>query len=323
MQLRDNEADEPKKGLLEMLKYCLAAMSLKAFSASNLTKGIYRKLGNAVGGKRRATSQMPDYYLARIDRMLEIARVHGVPKHGDKMIELGTGWLHWEAITTRLFFDVRGVLFDVWDNRQMAGLKNYMKQLDQVLHRTNADASQIAGARQLIREIVEMKDYAEVYDRLGFEYVLNSNGSLADLEQESFDLVVSAGVLEHIHASNARAYVSGIAGLLKPGGYSVHSINLRDHLCQYDTEVSIKQYLKYPDWIWRLCFENDVQYINRIQRRDWIELFWQAGLTLVVEDAQEENLSGIRVSKNYEKYTQKDLSCGGLDLVHEKKQGPT
>jgi predicted SAM-dependent methyltransferase len=250
--------------------------------------------------------------------MLRIAKSYGVPKDGDRLIELGTGWLHWEAITVRLFFDVHGILFDVWDNRQMNGLKNYIEQLDASLDKLDANNTQRTAAHKLISKIREANDYQELYKLLGFEYVLDHKGSLNLLDKESFDLVVSAGVLEHIHAKDASDFVHGIATLLKPGGYSVHSINIRDHLYQYDSTVSRKQYLQYPHWIWRLCFENDVQYINRLQRSEWLDLFRNAGLVLVEEEVEAEDLSGVTVATVYKKYEENDLRCGGLKLVHRK-----
>src|SRR5437763_221401 len=113
-----------------MVKYCLTAMALKGFSYSPLTRRIYRRLGNNIGGKKRATSPMPSYYIDRINRMLRISRRFGLPKAGTRLIELGTGWCHWEALTTRLFFDVQATLYDVWDNRQISALKYYLEQLD-------------------------------------------------------------------------------------------------------------------------------------------------------------------------------------------------
>ncbi|MFZ4790764.1 MAG: methyltransferase domain-containing protein, partial [Candidatus Competibacteraceae bacterium] len=296
----------------------ISAMALKAFSCSHLTKRIYRALGNTLGSKKRAVGQMPTYYLDRINRMLRIANELGVPKNGDRLIELGTGWLHWEAITTKLFYNVHGILFDVWDNRQMDGLKNYIEQLDNSLDKLDADNIQRTSAHKLISKIREVTGYDDLYKLLGFEYVLDHRGSLNLLEKESFDLVVSAGVLEHIYAKDASDFVYGIATLLKPGGYSVHSINIRDHLCQYDSTVSCKQYLQYPHWVWSLCFENDVQYINRIQRSEWLELFRKAGLVLVEEEVETEDLSGLKVATVYQKYDENDLRCGGLNLVHRK-----
>jgi hypothetical protein len=39
--------------------------------------------------------------------MLSLQRQHSIVKTGDRIIELGTGWLHWDALIWRLFYDVR------------------------------------------------------------------------------------------------------------------------------------------------------------------------------------------------------------------------
>ena len=201
-----------------MFKYCLSAIALKAFSSSHLTKRMYRGLGNTLGSQKRAVGQMPPFYLDRINRMLRIAKSYGGPKNGDRLIELGTGWLHWEALATRLFFDVSGVLFDVWDNRQINGIKNYIESLYNSLDQLDIDNAQRTLATELILKIREVNDYQDLYNLLGFEYVLDNNGSLSLFERESFDIAVSAGVLEHIHAKDAPNFVEGIMRSLKPGG---------------------------------------------------------------------------------------------------------
>lgn len=301
-----------------MIKYCLSAMALKAFSSSYLAKRSYRALGNTLGGKKRAVGQMPTHYLSRINRMLRIAKAYGVPKNGDRLLELGTGWLHWEAITTCLFFDVHGILFDVWDNRQMDGIKNYLIQLDNSLDKLDADNTQRARARKLILQILETNDFQSLYKLLGFEYVLDHRGTLNLFEKESFELVVSAGVLEHIYYKDASDFVFGIASLLKPGGYSVDSIIIRDHLFQYDSTVSPKHYLQYNNRIWKLFFENDVQYINRIQRSDWLRFYRKAGLVKVEEEVETVDLSGLKVASDFQKFDNNDLRCGVLKIVHRK-----
>src|SRR5262245_55360107 len=122
-----------------MVKYVLAATALKAFSWSSSTMRLYRGLGNKFGAKKRASGIMPTYYFERVNRMLRLHKRHGIVKNGDRLLELGTGWLHWEAITCRLFFDIQAVLFDVWDNRQLSGLKNYITQLDAMLEKLDVE----------------------------------------------------------------------------------------------------------------------------------------------------------------------------------------
>jgi hypothetical protein len=105
-----------------------------------------------------------------------------------------------------------------------------------------------------------------------------------------------------------------------PGGYSIHSINIRDHLYLYDQTASPKQYLHYPDWVWKLLFENDVQYINRIQRSNWLQLFESAGLSLIREDVEVVNVASEKVSALYRQQAETDLTCGGLNIVHRKPE---
>jgi hypothetical protein len=301
-----------------MLKYLLTAASLKAFSCSPLTRRIYRRMGNAVGERKRTTETPPDYYFERVNRMLAMNRRFGFPKDGDRFLELGTGWMHWEALTTRLFFDIEGVLFDVWDNRQFSGLQNYISKLEQRLEKLEATDAQKSRAGLWIGKIRQAQSFEQLYKILGFSYVIEESGTLDKLPPGSFDVVVSAGVFEHIYAQIVPGFVRGIAAALRSGGHSFHSINIRDHLYLYDRKVCPKQYLRYSEETWRRWFQNDVQYINRIQRPEWLEVFQKAGLELVDEEVQSDDLTGLVVADQYRRYDPLSLSCGGLVMVHRK-----
>ena len=301
-----------------MLKYYFVSIVLKAFSSSKISKNGYRYIGNYLGNKKRASEKIPSYYYSRINRMLRIKKKHGIPRDGDKIIEIGTGWLHWDAIIIRLFFDVTGVLFDVWDNRQIDGLKNYLSQLDNSIGEIDTDEEKRNKASKTIKSILEVENYNELYNMLGFEYIIDEKGSLDKLNKKSFDIVVSSGVLEHIYAENSENFVNSMAKLLKHGGYSVHSINIRDHLTQYDSTMSQKQYLKYSNLVWRLFFENKVQYFNRIQRSEWHKLFVKSGFVLLEEEVDMVDISNIKLSNQYKNKQLSDLECGGLNLVHKK-----
>ncbi len=302
-----------------MIRYFAAAAVLKFFSCSAQTRRMYRALGNSLGGLRRAKLQMPKLYFARVNRFLQLNRRIEIFKDGGRVLELGTGWLHWEAIIARLFFDVQCTLFDVWDNRQMKGLKNYVSQLGERVEKLDADALQRERAAGLIRKILKAKNFEDLYALLDFQYVVDPSGDLTKLETDGFDVVVSHGVLEHINSSILPKFVTKIGGLLKPGGYSVHHVNLRDHLYLYDKTVSTKQYLAYSDKTWTRWFQNQVQYINRVQCSQWHNLFKNAGLKLIEGRSSRENLSGLNIAEQYREYDRSDLECGSVTLIHQKE----
>ena len=115
-----------------MLTYRLTAAALKAFSFNDATKMAYRQLGNAIAGRRRARGIRLGY-VERADANLAFIEQHNAIADGMKLIELGTGWVHWEALFTRLFYDVEITLFDVWDNRQFGAFQTYLAALQAAL----------------------------------------------------------------------------------------------------------------------------------------------------------------------------------------------
>ena len=293
-----------------MVRYIGAAMALKAFSSSPRMRALYRKVGNHIGSRRRGTGQMPGYYAERVKRVLHLQRAHGLVQNGDRIIELGTGWLHWEALTLRLFYDIEAVLFDVWDNRQLSGLKNYLMQLAPMLNDGfGLTASERKRAHSLVESIMNVESFQELYTLLGFEYVVEPSGSLSQFESGSFQLVVSGGVLEHVKREALPRLIADTRRILSPGGWAVHSIDTSDHLSHYDGRMSKKMYLGLSERAWRYLCANDVQYINRVQRGEWISLLSGCGFELVEEETRRVDIARIKLAERYAQMDKRDLEC--------------
>jgi len=305
-----------------MVKYVAAAVALKCMSAGAPTRRFYRALGNKIGNNRRSSGVMPSYYLERVRRTLQVANQLAIVRDGDRAIELGTGWLHWEALTLRLFWDVEVVLFDVWDNRQLGGLKNYWRQLRALLE-TNVPATpaQIRRAHAVLDSVAKVDSFEELYDLMGFRYVVQQDGSLAQFADASFDLVVSAGVLEHVHRNSVSSMAAGMRRILKDQGFALLSIDTSDHLSHYDPAVSKKKYLGYSEPTWKLLFENEVQYINRMQRGEWMELFKANAFDVVEEDSRRVDISNVRPTSVYSGMTPEDLACTTVRATLRKSGG--
>ena len=299
-----------------MVKYITTAVALKCSSSTPFTRRIYRGLGNMLGGKRRRQGKMPLYYAERLKRMLRLTREHQIVRDGDRILELGTGWLHWEALTLRLFFDVEAVLYDVWDNRQLGGMKNYLGQLQGML---NADfglsPAELKRAVGLIDRILQVASFDELYKMLGFEYHVESSGSLSRYVDSSFQLVVSAGVLEHVNRGALPLLIPETRRVLKPGGWALHSIDTSDHLAHYAKSVSRKFYLSIPEWKWKLLCENEVQYINRLQRGEWLQLFKGSGFEIIEVDGQTVDISKLKLSEKYKNMDRRELECTVVRLA--------
>lgn len=74
----------------------------------------------------------------------------------------------------------------------------------------------------------------------------------------SVDVIASFAVLEHLHRLG-RAFAA-MARLLKPGGWMVHDVDLRDHT-DFNRPLD---FLRYPPWLWNIWRWN-LSYMNRLR----------------------------------------------------------
>ncbi len=302
-----------------MIKYIMTAAALKMFSISPQTKWVYRQLGNTLGQRRRIQRGLGRPRLARAKKILELCKRHHAIQHGDRLLEVGTGWVHWESTIIRLFYDVEITLFDVWDNRHLEAYKHHLRQLEQIVD-SELDMNPVQQERVhgLLRAISKANSFDDIYKLLGFSYVINPSGTLKQFQDESFALIFSCNVLEHVDRDILPEFTQDFHRLLKPGGYSIHQIDPGDHLAYYDKSVSLKNYLRYSDNVWRRYFENQVQYFNRVQRPEWLAFFQKAGFETIEEESVSVDIGTMKIDKSYEGLEKQDLQCISLNVVHKK-----
>jgi hypothetical protein len=304
-----------------MIKYIALAAALKCFSASPQAKWVYRQLGNTLGQKRRIRHGLDMFRVDRVRKLLKICENHGAIKNGDRLLELGTGWIHWESTIIRLFYDVEITLFDVWDNRQLEAYKRYFGLFGEVIDKEfDLDAVQSRRVHGLLQTIASANSFDEIYSALNFSYVIDPSGALTQFQDQTFSLIFSCSVFEHFNRESLPTSIKELHRLLKPGGYSIQMIDLGDHLAYYDRSVCRKNYLRYSDKVWKLFFQNDVQYFNRVQPPEWLSYFRGAALELVEEDMQPLDIDSIKIDKKYANLDKKDLRCGVLTVVHQRPE---
>lgn len=297
-----------------MLKYALAGAALKAFSANTITKSAYRRIGNVIGERKRLAVDDLDIRIGRGDLLLDLVRKHDALRDGDRLLEIGTGWMHFYALYLRLFQEIEVTTLDIWDNRQFRALQACAAKLKARFEQTGRDPKAVTN----LRTVIEARDFEDMYDRLGMRYVIEPTGSINRFHARRFDFITSMHVLEHVPTQYLTALAADMYRTLEPGSVMIHQIGIDDHLAHYDAKANHKQYLRYPDWMWRLCFQNDVQYFNRVQTSEWLKLFEGTGFELVEQVAERTNIERLKVASRFQGYPRGDLECTILTLVHRK-----
>jgi hypothetical protein len=306
-----------------MIKYVAISTAAKAFSMNDTTRAAYRKLGNVVLERMRVSGGITQPYVDRAVRLVDYCDRLELLEPGDKVLELGTGWVHWEATVLRLFFDVEVTLYDVWDNRLLGAYTSWLSQLHDRIDEAFAHLpdDRRAQAKKIARQAMEVKTFDELYSTLNFTYVVDPSGELKGVPRNHYALAVSADVLEHVQGEQLPSYLADMRQCLVPGGASVHQIDLVDHFHYFDTKASPKNYYRYSDKAWRRWFESDVQYFNRIQRPTWMTLFENAGFELDVADDVSMHLAPLKLAPVYRDLGAEDLECMQLLTVHRNPRG--
>lgn len=296
-----------------MIKYLLAACALKSFSVNDTSRTLYRKIGNTLRQHKSLQRQRKiDPYIRRGNLFVSLCDKYKAVKSGDKLLEIGTGWMHWYSIYLRLFYNVSVTMLDVWDNRQLDATKTMLAEL---LVKSKNDPLHCKRIVEL-EKVLQIDTFEELYSLLDLEYVIEEKGSLCRFPDDSFNCVFSFHVLEHVPADNADELTKNIRRVLRPGGYSIHQIGLNDHLAHYDKKVSTKNYLRYSDTAWKRYFENTVQYFNRLQASDWLGFFSRHGFSLLETEAGFCDIESLPIDAKYRDYERRDLECVNLTMVH-------
>ena len=292
---------------------------LKLFSSTSFTRKCYRSVGNILGSWHHKRTGIRGHYVERSKLWFNLLEERHIVQNNSRLLEVGPGSAHWDAIFTKLLYDVEISLYDVWDCRQLEAIKYNATVLEKLID----DMANIAPTRReqshgLLRTISRVKSFEDLYRLLDFEYIVDQRGCLTGFSAASYDVVYSFNVLEHVKEGAILEFTKNLYRLLKPGGYSIHQIDLCDHLAYYHRSLLPKNYLRYSDKCWKRCFQNEVQYFNRLQRSEWLNIFQDTGLELVEEQSEFSEIGDFALSSRFRHLEKHDLECTTLTLIHRK-----
>ena len=301
-----------------MIRYVGASVVANVFSATPATQRSYRRLANGFETWRRTRMGLPELYVARVGLLASVIERNLNLTADDSVLEIGTGWVHWESLITRLVCDARVTMFDVVDNRLFPIFKLYAQALRPLLDTIGIPAERIDKAHVILDAVERATSFEQVYSALCWDYVIDGSGTMENLGEGTFDLIVSSDVLEHIDRAILRPFVERMFQLLRPGALAYHSIDLIDHLSYYDPKMPAKLYYRFDGAVWDKWVNSKVQYINRVQRPEWLSLFQEAGFECVSEEVTYGPHGNAKVHPSYANLSPAELEMNTLMLVFRK-----
>lgn len=161
----------------------------------------------------------------------------------------------------------------------------------------------------------------------GIEYLAPCDARKTDLESNSINFVTSTNTLEHIPLQDIQMILKECHRLLKPNSIMSFIIDYRDHYSFFDKNISVYNFLRYPDFIWKI-FNPSLHYQNRLRHKDYLNLIKSSGFVILEEHLNKvteddmQKIKKINLAKNFkEKYKLDDLILQYSHLILRKVLG--
>lgn len=251
-----------------------------------------------------------------------------VPMADLEILEIGSGW----HPALPLCFSLAGVrscrTYDI--------VRHMSEELTfRMLDRLEAHLPKIADAARINKHRVEWayaelkhaKTLDDLLDRARIRYMAPGDASATGLAESSVDMVYSNSVLEHVHPSILPALMKESMRILRPGGVAAHCVACNDHYAHFDRSISFVNFLRYSDAQWRMLWNNDLNYQNRLRKSDFLGAVREAGFEVVqvnttVRKGVKEALAEMAVAPEFRRYTEEDLETTSVDFIARKPDQP-
>ncbi len=149
--------------------------------------------------------------------------------------------------------------------------------------------------------------------KFGAEYLTDGLESFRKIPSQSIDFSFSHAVFEHIPLSEAGQFIQEIKRASKPGGFSSHSVDLKDHL-----GGSIN-HLRFSQKTWESpAIYNSGIYTNRLRFSEWMQLFKAEGTPYQILWKQAYPslpVSKSKLASQFQPLESRDLLINGFDVV--------
>jgi SAM-dependent methyltransferase len=156
-----------------------------------------------------------------------------------------------------------------------------------VLHHTNA-----AQAYACDVECYLPRDYMK---KLGVKYIKTTQHSNG-LPDSYINFAYCFDVLEHVR--EPKSFLRDVWRALSPGGIFFAKWDLRDHFHLDKEELWFNMH-RYDESTWSLMTSNRTNFVNRLQRQEWVELIREAGFEVVDITCEQSKLARESIFRTF------------------------
>jgi SAM-dependent methyltransferase len=252
----------------------------------------------------------PEIVVDRAVRVVEAARTGAKPIVGARLVEIGPGHTLGLAISLLLAGAAR---VEAVDTVRYAASQPDARSFTELWRRATeaglVDPTDVADPEAELARAAARLEYRVVDGREGWPF-----------PEQSKDIVYSFSVLEHVR--DLRGLLDESARVLRPGGLSIHTIDLRDHY-NLGPDENWLEFLEFDDRQWERMTSARSAWCNRMRAPELHELF--AEIFEVVEFSEETSDLPIgfdhrRVASRFQGFGPEELSVSSVSVVARRRE---
>lgn len=155
---------------------------------------------------------------------------------------------------------------------------------------------------------------------LGWEYRAPYMGWLTG-QFSALDLATSTQALLHVPRDVLSSIFRLVHQSLKPGGFFLATVHLRDLFADADPGITPYNHLRYSPWVWDRLVCSPLMSYNRLKAPDYRRLLLEAGFKIrefQVDPGQPDLLEKIQIHPSFRSYSREDLSAYHLFWAAQK-----
>ena len=282
-----------------------------------------------------------NYQLQKIKGSHSISYIDNTVKHGIKMIQLllenefqgvkgrnilevGTGWQPVFPILFSFLGAEKIYTYDHVPHLRHRLVKNTLSQIRKNFSFiTESLRIPINELRARNEKIITDRGLKMLLKSLNIEYVAPGNAACTELPDNSMDLFFSNAVLEHISKQVVIDITKEAMRILKKGSLYYNYIGLHDHYISFDKTISKVNFLKYPEFIWKILAKNKITYLNRLRNSQFIKIIKNCGCEILKVNAHIDRTSlkevkTMKLAKKFKGLEPEDLSIDLTEIVAKK-----
>jgi hypothetical protein len=259
--------------------------------------------------------------------MVQYLRAAGVETtEGWDTLEIGTGWYPVFPLCFALAGARSGCTVDL--NRHLnerltlEAVRALEAHLDEIASHAGKPPETV---RRQWKELASAGTLSAVLSAAKIDYRAPQDAAkLHWIPDGTLHLVYSNSVFEHIPPPVIPLLFRESRRALRDDGLICHEVACNDHYANFDPGISFVNYLRYPEWQWRL-WNNRIQYQNRLRASDFTRMARESGFRIVSEvrhirPGTQEALARMRVAPQFQGYGADDLASTTMDFVGAKQK---